>query len=57
MSEYQVPYYFDSDDEFKFENGFNLAFGFTNLYNPTLFDRSYGHFSVNYLVFGIDENK
>ena len=57
VNEYKVPYYFDNDYELTFDKGFNLAFAFTNVFNPSLFDRSYGHFSVNFVSYEIDVNK
>ena len=46
VNEYTVPYYFDNEYEFTNEDGFNVAFSFTNLLWPATFDSSFGHFEV-----------
>ena len=46
VTSFTVPYYFDNEYEFTSDDGFNVAFSFTNLLWPTTFDSSFGHFEV-----------
>ena len=46
MNVYDVPYYFSNEFEFGYEQGFNLAFSFTNPLLPSPLDASFAHFEV-----------
>ena len=56
VNEYDIPYHFDIDHEFGYDDGFNVAFFFGNIYNPQTFDRSYGHFNVTLYEWGLTED-
>ena len=46
VNSFFVPDYFDETYEFGYENGFSVAFGYYNVFDPGLIDKSYGEIEV-----------